>query len=167
MVRPAEQITSGRSKPGDHFRGQLAHPLQFHGGAVPAGSAVVGNVIAARPSGRVKGRAQLSLDLREIEFEGGWHALETDAVYIEAQGSMQRDTKTVAIGTAVGGVVGGLLGGKGGVAKGAAVGATAGTAGVLATKGLEVEIDAESVLYFTLRNNLELQVGPSQTTPLP
>lgn len=167
VVRPAELVASNHSRPGDQFRGYLAEKLPYRGGAVPAGSVVVGRVVEARPSGRVRGRAYLSMELRELEIRGERHAVETEEVVLEAQASTKRDAKTVAIGTAVGGALGGLLGGKKGAAKGVAVGAAGGTAGVLATKGLEVEVSEESVLYFTLREDFLLQAGPSSAPSQP
>ena len=101
------------------------------------------------------------MELREVEFQGRRHVLKTDTVFMEAQATKKQDAKRVAIGTGVGGIVGGLLGGKKGIAKGAAIGGSAGGVGVFVTKGREVELSEESPIYFTLRDDLELQVSPS------
>lgn len=102
----------------------------------------------------------MSMELREIEFQGRRHGLETEAVVIEAQATKKQDAKKVAIGAGAGSIVGGLLGGRKGLGQGAAIGGSAGAAVVLATKGQEVELSEESRIDFTLRESLELHVAP-------
>lgn len=160
-VRPDQQIGSNLSEPGDRFRGRLADAVPFQSGAIPAGSAVIGTVIDARPSGRVKGLAQISIALQEIAFYGEWHALRTNTVKIEAETTHGQDAKKVGLGAGVGSLVGGILGGKRGAAKGAVIGGAAGGVGVLATKGREVELSVESLVYFELQENLELTIAPA------
>ena len=158
-MRVAGRIGSKLSKPGDSFQGVLTNALPYEDGSIPAGSAVHGTVIEASPSGRIKGRALISLELREIEFQGSRHSLRTDTVTIEAASTTARDAKRVGIGAGLGAIAGGLLGGKSGAAKGAAVGGASGGVGVLLTKGREVELDSENLIYFELRDELVLEIG--------
>lgn len=158
-MRVAGRIGSKLSKPGDSFQGVLTNALPYEDGSIPAGSAVHGTVIEASPSGRIKGRALISLELREIEFQGSRHSLRTDTVTIEAASTTARDAKGVGIGAGLGAIAGGLLGGKSGAAKGAAVGGASGGVGVLLTKGREVELDSENLIYFELRDELVLEIG--------
>ena len=158
-MRVAGRIGSKLSKPGDSFQGVLTNALPYEDGSIPAGSAVHGTVIEASPSGRIKGRALISLELREIEFQGSRHSLRTDTVTIEAASTTARDAKGVGIGAGLGAIAGGLLGGKSGAAKGAAVGGASGGVGVLLTKGREVELDSENLIYFELRDEFVLEIG--------
>ena len=158
-MRLAGRIGSKLSKPGDSFQGVLTDALPYEGGSIPTGSAVHGRVIEASPSGRIKGRALISFELREIEFQGSRHSLRTDTVTIEAESTTARDAKRVGIGAGLGAIAGGLLGGKSGAAKGAAVGGASGGVGVLLTKGREVELDAENPIHFELRDELVLEIS--------
>ncbi len=116
------------------------------GGAVvvPAGSELRGHVISARPSGRVKGRAYLSLAFTEITVGGRTYPVATRRIGVLAPATHGKDAKIIGGGVGAGALVGALVDGKGGAAKGAVVGAGAGTGVVLATKGKEVTLPAGS-----------------------
>ncbi|MDE0125493.1 MAG: hypothetical protein OXN97_13045 [Bryobacterales bacterium] len=158
-MRPAGRIGSKLSEPGDSFQGVLTNALPYEGGSISTGSAVHGTVIEASPSGRVEGHALISLELQEIEFQGSRHALRTDIVTLEAEATRARDAKRVGIGAGLGAVAGGLLGGKSGAAKGAAIGSASGGVVVLLTKGREVQLYAESLIYLELLDELVLEIS--------
>jgi hypothetical protein len=65
-------VSSDRSRAGDAFLANLTEPVVIDGRTVLAkGTTVRGHVVAARESGRVKGRASLQLKLTEIVRENG------------------------------------------------------------------------------------------------
>ena len=86
------------------------------------------------------------------------YTIDTNVVSQTAEQTKSRDAKVIAGGAGVGAVIGAIAGGKKGAAIGAAVGGGAGTAGVLATKGKEVEYPAEHKLSFRLEREVEMKL---------
>lgn len=158
-VRLSERLGSRTNRSGERFEALLDRALELEGGVtIPYGSLVVGKILEAQPSGRVKGRALLSISLSRIEFEDALHFIRTSAVVFEAGTTKNRDAATVAIATGVGALLGALFGGKEAVAKGAAWGAGAGGAEILRNRGKEVELDREQKISFRLEKELKLQL---------
>ena len=158
-IRLAERIGSASNGPGDRFQANLDRPLELEGGVtIPHGSLVIGEVLESQASGKVKGRARFAIKLTQIEVEGTRHVIETNKVAFEAEGTEKEDAKKVGIAAGIGAIIGGIFGGKGGAAKGAVIGGGAGGAGVLLTKGEEVELEREQKISFRLEEDLQLQV---------
>ena len=152
-----EPLGSKTSASGDAFAAVLARDLVVKGQVVaPKGSHLVGRVVEARPSGKVKGVARLSVTLEGLELGRRSHSLKTSTIVIEANPTKGQDAKKVGIGAGAGTVIGAILGGKKGAAIGGAVGAATGGAVVLATAGDEVELPAEQLLAFELESDLRL-----------
>jgi hypothetical protein len=144
-------LNSGKNKAGDSFTGNLSEPVVVGGKTVlDKGTKVEGTVVAAEGSGRVKGKASMSLALTSATVHGKAVSLSTKTHAAEAESSKGRDAAIIGGTTGVGAAIGAIAGGGKGAAIGAAVGAGGGTGTVLATKGKEVEYDAESTLEFTL-----------------
>jgi hypothetical protein len=122
---------------------------------VPKGSEVVGAVIDAKESGRVKGKASVSFAFDRIIIRGRSHRITTSPVVVEAGSSTKSDVKKGGIGAGVGAVIGGIAGGGTGAAIGAGVGG-AGT--VLATKGKEVVLATGTTVATTLQSPLTVAV---------
>jgi hypothetical protein len=155
-----EPLGSKTSASGDRFAAVLGRDLSVDGRVLaPRGSHLAGRVVEARPAGKVKGLARLSLTLEELELGDRSHTLETNPIVVEAQPSKGEDAKKVGIGAGAGAVIGAIIGGKKGAAIGGAVGAATGGAVVLATSGDEVELPAEQALAFELLAGLELPVA--------
>jgi hypothetical protein len=150
-------LNSGKNKAGDTFSGNLAEPVVVNGKTVmEAGSKVEGKVVAAEGSGRVSGKANMSLALTSATVKGKEVAISTKTHAAEAEGSKKRDAGIIAGGAGVGAAIGAIAGGGKGAAIGAAVGGAGGTGAVLATKGKEVEYDAESKLEFNLDEDVRV-----------
>jgi hypothetical protein len=162
-IEATEILSSGRQQPGDSFAAQLHHPLVVDGWVVArSGQTVVGRIAGAKKAGRVKGTSKLLLELEGIALVDGHQALvETELVENSGPTSHGRDLAVVALTTGVGAAVGSVCGGKG-AAIGAAVGAGAGVAGVLLTRGEEVEIGPEKLLTFRLLSPLPVSTEESQ-----
>jgi hypothetical protein len=162
-IEATEILSNGKQLPGDNFSAQLHHPLVVDGWVVArSGQTVVGRIAGAKKAGRVKGTAKLILELEGIVLVDGHQApVETEPVENSGPTSHGRDLVTIAITTGVGTAIGSVCGGKG-AAIGAAVGAGAGIAGVLLTRGDEVEIGPEELLTFRLLSPLSVSTEASQ-----
>ena len=162
-IEATEVLSTGRQQPGDNFAAQLHHPLVVDGWVVArSGQTVVGRIADVKKAGRVKGTAKLLLELEGIVLVDGHHAtVETEVVEHSGPTSHGRDLASVAITTGVGAAIGSVCGGKG-AAIGAAVGAGAGVAGVLVTRGDDVEIGPEKLLTFRLVSPLPVSTGEAQ-----
>jgi hypothetical protein len=162
-IEASEILSSGKQQPGDNFAAQLHHPLVVDGWVVARpGQTVVGRIAGAKKAGRVKGTSKLILELEGIVLVDGHQAtVETELVENSGPTSRGRDLATIAITTGVGTAIGSVCGRKG-AAIGAAVGAGAGVAGVLLTRGEEVEIGPEKLLTFRLLSPLPVSTEESQ-----
>jgi hypothetical protein len=156
-------ISSDRSTVEERVRGTLANPVRVSGTTViPAGSAVVGSVLEAERSGRVKGRARIAFRFDRVIVRGEGHDIGTARITHEAAANTKDDVKKGGIGAGVGAVVGGIVGGG----KGAAIGAGAGGAGaVLATRGREVRLEAGTVVSTRLTAPLTVIVPIAAKEP--
>jgi len=161
-IETTEILSSGKQQPGENFAAQLLHPLVIDGWVVArSGQTVVGRVANAKKAGRVKGTSKLVLELEAIVLVDGHQAqLETELVENSGPASRGRDLTVVALTTGVGAAVGSVCGAKG-AAIGAALGAGAGIAGVVLTRGEDIEIGPEKLLTFRLLSALQVSTEES------
>ena len=153
-------IASNTSKVEDQVRGTLAQPIVVEGTTVvPAGAEVIGAVIEANASGRVKGRATLAVRFDRLTVRGESHKIQTARIATEAGSSTKSDVKKGAVGAGAGAIVGGIAGGGSGAAIGAGIG---GAATVLATKGKEVQLAAGTALSTRLLEPVKVEVPIAQ-----
>lgn len=136
---------------GDSFEMFLAQPVDLNGEVVlPANTRLGGRVLESAQSGKVKGKAFMSLTVESVEIRGEMVGVQTNTLQFQAEGSTTRDAAVIGGGAGVGAIIGGIAGGKKGAAIGAVIGGGAGTAGVLATRGKEVEFPPETKFQFNL-----------------
>ena len=146
-----DRVSSDDSAPGDGFKGTLAEPVQVDGKTVlEKGTVLQGRVVDASKSGRVKGRASLSLKLTGIVRGSQTVPIQTVTYVAVAKSEKKKDAAVIAGGTGVGAAIGAIAGGGKGAAIGAAVGGGAGTGEVLATKGKDVDYPPETRVTFKL-----------------
>lgn len=158
-VRLEQSIGSKRNNPGDHFDASLDRDLVIGGRLLaPEGSRVVGRITDAKASGRIKGRARLSITLNRLIVEGESYPLDTNVLAFEADPSKKEDAKKIGIGAGAGAIIGAIAGGGKGAAIGSAIGAGAGTGAVLVTSGKEVEFGVEQPFEFKLREEVRLKI---------
>ena len=158
-IRLVDALDSAVAQADDTFHGTLDDDLVVEGRTVlPRGSEVTGKVVTAGASGRVKGRANLSIALTEIRTGNSSYPIRTNTLSFEAEGTQKQDAVKVGGGASLGAIIGAIAGGGKGAAIGAAVGGAAGTAGVLATKGKEVKFSREDRLAFSLREDFEIRL---------
>lgn len=138
-------VSSSRSRQGDAVVARVERAEGPEGRIVlPGGTVLKGRVAEAVPSGRVKGRARVSVAFDRIVVRGRTHEIEGTRVTVEAPDDHGRDAKIIGGGSAAGAVLGAIADGKKGFVRGAVIGATVGGGAVLATKGREIELPAGS-----------------------
>lgn len=158
-IRLAQALSSKTAQSGQKFEGTLDEDLRVDNTLIaPAGSTVIGKVTEAVPSGKVKGKAKMALQLTGLEVGGEVYDISTHTLSFEAQGSTKEDAKKVGIASGIGAVIGAIAGGGKGAAIGATIGAGAGTGVVLATPGDEVEFPNEQRMVFKLTHSVEIPV---------
>jgi hypothetical protein len=159
QVRLQDPLDSSINRTGDTFRAILDKDIEVNGNVVaPRGSAVEGKLTKVVQSGRVEGRAAMSLQLVDLRVDQQSYPLQTNVLSFEAESSKKSDATKVGIGAGLGAVIGAIAGGGKGAAIGAAVGGGAGGATVLATRGKEVKFDSEQKFSFTLNNDVSARL---------
>jgi hypothetical protein len=156
-VRLNQTLDTERSRPGDRFTGVLDSPIVADGKEIlPKGTIVNGHVLIAHPSGRLKGRAALSLRLDSCEFDGRDVGLTSGTVTRVSGRHRKRNWILVGGGSGTGALIGGLVAGPVGALAGAGSGAAAGVAGAAITGKKDVSMPAETIVGFTLKSPLVL-----------
>ena len=157
-VRLQETITTKTAQPEDRVVAVLAENVSAGEKVVlPAGAEVLGHVVTALRSGRVKGRAQLVVSFNQIRTKGRTYDVAMTGFDVTAGSSKGKDAKIAGGAAAAGVVIGAIAGGGSGAAKGGLIGGAAGGAAVLATRGKEVELPAGSHYQLKLRQPLRIQ----------
>lgn len=157
-VRLDQALDTERSRPGDRFTGTLESALMADGKEVlPKDTIVDGHVLNAHPSGRLKGRAVLSITLDSVQVDGNSLSVSTGVVTRVSGRHRKRNWALIGGGSGAGALTGALVAGPVGAAIGAGSGAAAGTVGAIVTGKKEVSMPAESLAGFTLKNPLVVQ----------
>jgi hypothetical protein len=149
-VRLGESLSSERNRAGDTFSGTLDQPLAVDGFVIAErGARVEGRVVNSVEAGRIRGLAQLDLQLTRIHTSDGQNvAIRTSTFTKQGPESKREDAAKVGIGAALGAIIGAAAGGGKGAAIGAAAGGAAGGGAVAATRGKPAVIPVETVLQF-------------------
>jgi hypothetical protein len=167
-ARLNQDLDSGMTKEGDRFSATITAPSQY------AGAVVEGYVSKVERSGRLTGRAEMTLMFdrirlrngNEYQFAGLVESVRTpngETVRVDNEGVVQEDSQTnrtitrTGIGAAIGAVIGAIAGGGKGAAIGAAVGAGAGTGTVLIQGRDNIDLDrgTEFVIRSSAPRSLE------------
>ena len=160
IVRDGEEVTATFDdllstktvQNGDRFTLTVQQPSRL------AGAQIEGHVTSVERSGRLTGRAQMTLDFDTIRFRDGRSyrfagVLERvrtpngDTVRVDNEGTVRDDSQTTktaeraAIGTAVGAIIGAIAGGGKGAAIGAVLGAGGGAGSVYIQGRDDLELD--------------------------
>lgn len=153
-------IDTRTSQVGDRFTLEVTSPVQYRGAIIE------GTVAGVEKSGRLTGRANVSLDFDTIRLTDGRtyrfaglvdsvHAMNGDNVSINNEGAIRDSNQTTTtatragIGAAIGAIIGAITGGGQGAAIGAAVGAGAGAGSVLIQGRDNIELGTGSTLTIT------------------
>lgn len=152
-----QTVSTKNSAVGDPFAASVAAPVVVDGKeAIPQGAKAGGHISVADQAGRVKGGAQLVLNLDSITVNGQSYQIHTAAAVETGKGRGKRTAIGAGGGAAVGAIVGAIAGGGKGAAIGAGAGAGAGTAGAVFTGNRDISVPAETKLNFKLTEPLDL-----------
>jgi len=156
-VRTIDGIDSTKNQVGDRFQASLEEPLMVNGNVVVAKDAYVyGRLAESKPSGTFTGRSELRLELTGIVVNGQTVPLVTGEYELSGKSRGASTAKRTVGGAAVGGIIGAIAGGGKGAAIGAGVGAGAGAGSEIFTKGDQVKVPSETLLDFTLQQDVSV-----------
>ena len=152
-------ISTETATSGDTFTATLAKAILVQEReALPKGTELAGHIAHAQRSDKVKGRAELTLELDRVFLEDGEELLiEAKPMRFEAQSSKKQDATKIGGATGAGALIGAIIGGKKGAAIGAGVGAGAGTGVVLSTRGEEIHLREGTQLSTNLTATLTVE----------
>jgi hypothetical protein len=157
VIRMIDGVDSEHDIVGQSFRASLDEPVLVGGQTViPRGTDALAKLIEDRESGKLTGRAELSLCLVALTLSGRPVIVTTQAVTTSSDSRTGRTAAVVGGTAALGAIVGAIAGGGKGAAIGGVSGAGAGTAVQVLTKGQKVKIPSETRLQFTLQQPVKL-----------
>lgn len=160
-IRTIDSIDSTRNHVGDRFEATLEEPLTVDGNVVVAKEAeVYGRLAESKKSGTFTGRSELQLELTGIVVNGQTVPLVTGEYELAGKSRGASTAKRTIGGAAVGSIIGALAGGGKGAGIGAAVGGGVGAGSEVITKGDQVKIPSETLLDFTLQQDLSVPRSP-------
>jgi len=154
-----QNINTKTTPPGSAFSGEVVDAWTDSSGRVilPKGTPVEGRVVASHSGGHFKGESLLELRLTSLTLNGTRYPLETRDVVREKKGKGKRTAGLIGGGGGLGMLIGGIAGGGKGALIGGLAGAGAGTAGAGLTDNHPLDIPAESIVHFRLKDDLTLQ----------
>jgi len=151
-------LSTRTSKPGDRFMGAISDPVRAGNGmlAIPAGSRLEGEVADSGELNSVpalRNKSKLILRFRDIILPGG-ETLPISATLV----SVNSTSGTLGAGTSL--TFGSPL-------KGLAIGQLAGDGYVLATKGKEVDLPAQTGVVIRLKQPVTANGTTNSSQPIP
>jgi hypothetical protein len=157
-IRMGETVSSKNSSAGQGFSATVAEPVLVDGkSVVEKGATAHGTVVDAKAMGHFKGGALLEVRLDSVTIHGKETPVQTAMIARSLKGKGKRSAGFIGGGAGAGALIGALAGGGKGAAIGAAAGAGAGTAGAAFTGNKDIELRAEDLLSFTLKQAVEVR----------
>jgi hypothetical protein len=161
-VRTIDGIDSTKNHVGDRFQASLEQPLMANGNViVPKGADVYGRLGESKTSSTFTGKSQLKLELTGIVANGQTVPMVTGEYELSGKSKGASTAKRTVGGAAVGTLIGALAGGGKGAAVGAAAGGGLGAGSETITKGDQVKVPSETLLDFTLQQDLSIPKAQS------
>jgi type IV secretion system protein VirB10 len=163
------RVSTKNAKDGDGIYGKTAFPITVDNKIViPEGSNVRGKIVEVKRPGRVKGKAELTLNFQTLILPsgitlpiytslggaGGAGERKGEAT-VQGDSSKTDDAKTIGTTAAGGAVIGGIPSRGKGAAVGGVGGAAVGTAAVLLTRGKDLVLEPGTTLEIVLDRPLE------------
>jgi hypothetical protein len=163
-VRNEETIDSAKAVTGQTYAAEVTRDIRDAAGdvVIPRGSNAQIIIRSASGGGKLKGAADLVLDLASVSIEGRRYELETVDIVEKGHdnvGVNKRTAKFTGGGAALGAIIGAIAGGGKGAAIGAGSGAGAGALTQVLTKGGSIKVPVETVLTFKLEQPLRVRAS--------
>jgi hypothetical protein len=156
-VRLIDPVDSDRNREGDEFRATLEDPITLGNDVVaPKGADAKVRLVSEQESGKLRGRAGLTMQLVSLTVDGKTVPVNSSDVSEYSGSRGARTAKSAAAVGAVGAIIGAIAGGGKGAAIGAGAGAAAGAGAQTVMKGQQVRIPSETVLTFTTEKPVRL-----------
>ena len=157
VVRMIDGVDSEVNRVGQTFAASMDEPVILNGETViPRGADVVVKLVDAKESGKLAGRAELTLDLMSVKVDGRMVDINTQSVSRESTSRGQRTAKVAGGGAVLGAIIGGIAGGGKGAVIGAGAGGAAGAGAEEVTKGQRVKVPSETRLTFVLDTSIRI-----------
>lgn len=154
-VRTIDGIDSTQNQVGDRFQASLEEPLFVDGREVVAkGTELFGRLTDSKTTGTFTGKSELAVELTGIVVNGQTIPMSTGEYQVSGKSRSASTAKRTVGGAAVGSIIGAIAGGGKGAAIGAGVGGGVGAGSQTITKGDQVRIPSETLLDFTLQQDL-------------
>ena len=156
-IRMIDPVDSETARLGQTFRASIDEPVLVNGQEIiPRGADVWTKLVEAQQSGKIQGRAVLTLALSTITVNGQQVNVTSSDVRTESSSRGARSGAVIGGTAALGAIIGAIAGGGKGAAIGAGSGAAAGTGVQVLTSGQKVKIPSETRLTFQLQNPVQL-----------
>jgi hypothetical protein len=151
VVRMIDGVDSEVASVGQTFAASMDQPVTLNGQTIiPRGADVVVKLVDSQQSGKLTGRAELTLALMSVKVDGKVVNINTQDISRQSDSRGQQTAKVAGGGAAVGAIIGAIAGGGKGAAIGAGAGAGAGAGVEAVTKGQRVKVPSETRLTFVL-----------------
>ena len=158
-VRTIDAIDSAKNRVGDRFQASLQEPITVNGQVVvEKGTDVYGRLAESKTSGTFTGRSELQLELTGMVVNGKTVPLVTGEYELTGKSRGASTAKRTAGGAALGAIIGAIADGGKGAAIGAGVGGGVGAGSEIITKGDLVKVPSETLINFTLQQEVSIPV---------
>ena len=159
QVRLSEPLNTGKNHTGDRFHAVIDHAVEVNGlVAIPRGAVIEGTLTNVVSSGRLRRRAEVTLELDTIEIAGRRQIIEVRPETRLGSSHSGHDGKYIGGAALFGTVVGALAGGGKGAGIGAVTGAAAGSGAAAVTGKEELFVPSETVIIFRLKTKFALEL---------
>jgi len=158
VVRMIQGVDSETARVGQTFTASIDEAVKGPNGeiVIPRGTDATVKLVDSKESGKLTGRAELTLDLSSIRIGDRSINIDSQSVTRESSSRGERTAKMAGGGAVAGAIIGAIAGGGKGAAIGAAAGGAAGTGAEAITKGQQVKVPSETRLTFTLENPVRI-----------
>lgn len=163
-IRVDQRISVKHGHAGESFTGEIVDPISGSDGGVlvPKGAPVDGRIVKAHRRGHFKGASELELRLTSLTLNGTQYPIATKDLARTRKGKGKRSTAMIGGGAGLGMLVGGVATGGVGLLVGGLVGGGGGAVAAGATGNRDIDTPAESIVHFTLADDLVLDVPQQQ-----
>lgn len=156
-----ETIDSGKAVEGQRFAAEVVHDVKDSDGDVVIPRGANGQIVirSASKGGKIRGAADLVLDLDSVSVDGTQYRLSTADLRQKGKdgvGANKRTAEYTGGGAAIGAIIGAIAGGGKGAAIGAGSGAGGGALAQVLTKGGSIKVPVETRLTFKLDRPLRV-----------